>query len=569
MPRICHACLLLLLTPLTMAGDISAEGEVSRGYARPTIIDTRTFPVQVQGSGRWWGPVRLVKDHLPPHMRQLPNITDDTNDLPVGELTDAIRAYPEACFPAIQQTRYAPPDPTLAVGPEHIISTVNASIAFYDKYGNQEFYSPLDEYGSPGFFEEAGAGDFVFDPKCFYDQYEGRFVVIAPEVYWDLDTAWLNIAISDDADPHGIWYKYRTEAAIAANGITYWPDYPGVGYDHRGYYVTANLYGLSASGWGGVLYRIFEKTPLLLGEPVQYTDLRAESGASVQVAQCFGNPPAPMFVSVYDNTRIKIQAIRDPLTEPSLVTEIVTVPSFGYQSDDAPNIGGGFLDTIDWRILNVCWRDGNLYAGHSVLADERTQARWYHFDTGNWPDEGSVTLVQSGSIDGGAGAHTWFPAICQNDAGEVATVLAWSSEDTVAKIMVTGRRPGDPLGTLGALTEIKSGNGAYNGRWGDYFDICLDPVNEHAFWVIGEHADSHGGWGTWIGSFAVTPPRGDLNCDGVVNNFDIDPFVMTVAAPDAYALAYPNCDATLADCNEDGVVDLFDVDAFVPLLGGS
>ena len=61
---------------------------------------------------------------------------------------------------------------------------------------------------------------------------------------------------------------------------------------------------------------------------------------------------------------------------------------------------------------------------------------------------------------------------------------------------------------------------------------------------------------------------GDLNCDGSVNAFDIDPFVLALTDPAGYAAAWPDCDIMLADCNGDGVVDAFDIDPFVELLTG-
>ncbi len=64
---------------------------------------------------------------------------------------------------------------------------------------------------------------------------------------------------------------------------------------------------------------------------------------------------------------------------------------------------------------------------------------------------------------------------------------------------------------------------------------------------------------------------GDLNCDGAVNAFDIDPFVLAlVSSPsfDAYYAAYPDCDPLLADVNRDHAVNAFDIDPFVLLLTG-
>lgn len=61
---------------------------------------------------------------------------------------------------------------------------------------------------------------------------------------------------------------------------------------------------------------------------------------------------------------------------------------------------------------------------------------------------------------------------------------------------------------------------------------------------------------------------GDANCDGVVDNFDIDPFVFALTSPATYQEAFPNCPLTNADVNLDGAVDNFDIDPFVNLLTG-
>jgi hypothetical protein len=62
---------------------------------------------------------------------------------------------------------------------------------------------------------------------------------------------------------------------------------------------------------------------------------------------------------------------------------------------------------------------------------------------------------------------------------------------------------------------------------------------------------------------------GDLNCDGLINAFDIDPFVLALTSGPtyvAYYAAFPHCDHMLADCNGDGAVNAFDIDPFVQCL---
>ncbi len=70
-------------------------------------------------------------------------------------------------------------------------------------------------------------------------------------------------------------------------------------------------------------------------------------------------------------------------------------------------------------------------------------------------------------------------------------------------------------------------------------------------------------------SFEPPPPIGDVNCDGSVDFFDIDAFVLAVTDPAGYADMYLDCDILLADVNGDGAVDFFDIDSFVALVTGA
>jgi hypothetical protein len=60
--------------------------------------------------------------------------------------------------------------------------------------------------------------------------------------------------------------------------------------------------------------------------------------------------------------------------------------------------------------------------------------------------------------------------------------------------------------------------------------------------------------------------RGDLNCDGAVNAFDIDPFVLALTNPASYAEQFPGCNLLNGDTNCDGLVNAFDIDPFVLCL---
>ncbi|MBL8878084.1 MAG: hypothetical protein JNG88_03100 [Phycisphaerales bacterium] len=80
-------------------------------------------------------------------------------------------------------------------------------------------------------------------------------------------------------------------------------------------------------------------------------------------------------------------------------------------------------------------------------------------------------------------------------------------------------------------------------------------------------------FGSWLfGAFVEFDVRflpsipGDMNCDGRVNNFDIDPFVQALSDQDGWLAEHPSCDLMNGDINGDGEVNNFDIDPFVACL---
>ena len=96
-------------------------------------------------------------------------------------------------------------------------------------------------------------------------------------------------------------------------------------------------------------------------------------------------------------------------------------------------------------------------------------------------------------------------------------------------------------------------------------DICYD-VNDDGTYDGDEASldDENYNVLMYVGSGCVLA---DSNVDGVVNNFDIDGFVLAITNPTVWETTYPNGDIVCAnDTNGDGVVDNFDIDGFVNIL---
>ena len=526
------------------------EGRVAWTSFEPTIIDTNAFPTDLERGDPWTGETKRPGTLLPPHKRDKTLKEGPVNNLQAGGLLEEARVESLSLFPAIQQGPWNPPDPSLAIGPNHVVVTVNMAVAFYDKDGNEQFFANLDDTGNPGFFEEIGAGGFTFDPKCFYDPSIERFIILALEVYNDPDEGWMTIAISDDNDPNGIWYKYRTWAVVTNNNNEYWPDYPGLGFDDNAFYVTSNLFGFEG-GFLGAIYRIFPKEDMLDGGTLTVADVLDSSSASVQVAQCIDPRDSTLFVSRNNSTSMRLQTIQDPLGNPQLFTANVSVPQFQNPNNDAPNLGGGELDTLDGRIMNVMWRNNGLWAAHAVRGSGGdTKARWYNFNVDGFPGGGTPSLIQSGDVDLPSGNFIFFPAIASNKYGDTAMVFAKSSAQEYASIQATARRSTDPAGTMGTPVQLAIGDAGTEGRWGDYFDITVDPVDDETFWMVGEYATNFNNsvvWQIWVSQLEVSCP-GDVNNDNVV---DVDDILLIISGFGGGGFS--------GDANGDGLIDVNDI----------
>jgi hypothetical protein len=104
-----------------------------------------------------------------------------------------------------------------------------------------------------------------------------------------------------------------------------------------------------------------------------------------------------------------------------------------------------------------------------------------------------------------------------------------------------------------------------DGLYDDFFDKTgqWSYSSPGTYTVSVEVSDGDGGLA--YGSFevqvlAIGP---DMNCDGFVNSFDIDPFVKAILDPVGYEQMYPDCDIMRGDVNGDSLVNSFDIDPFV------
>ncbi|HKE41504.1 MAG TPA: hypothetical protein VKG21_16805 [Casimicrobiaceae bacterium] len=172
-----------------------------------------------------------------------------------------------------------PPDQGLCVGNGFVLETVNDVLRVYHTDGTPAtgVVDLNTFYGYPAAINRSAVpttfGPSITDPSCIYNQAIGRFI----HVVLTLDRAnpftqglsgrnHLDIAVSNTGDPTGTWTIYTLP--VQNNGTEGTPDhhcnsgfclgdYPHIGADANGIYLTTNEFAFSGPGfYGAQIYAI-------------------------------------------------------------------------------------------------------------------------------------------------------------------------------------------------------------------------------------------------------------------------------------------------------------------------
>jgi hypothetical protein len=194
-----------------------------------------------------------------------------------------------------------------------------------------------------------------------------------------------------------------------------------------------------------------------------------------------------------------------------------------------PQLGsaGQLADIGDRLMYRAAYRNfgdhESIVLNHTVVANAvggtATQfgPRWYEVrDPG-----GSPTIFQQSTF-GPTGPtdllYRWMGSIAMDHAGDMAIGYSTSSAASFPSIAYAGRLAGDAPNTLAqGETQMFAGTGPQHnevfvpfsptgfGRWGDYTDMTVDPVDDCTFWYTNEYYSStdapDGIWHTRVGSF--------------------------------------------------------------------
>ncbi len=199
------------------------------------------------------------------------------------------------------------------------------------------------------------------------------------------------------------------------------------------------------------------------------------------------------------------------------------------------------------------WRKGGVPIGGATGSS-------YTINPVSGGDAGSYDVVVTNSC----GTATSSPATLTVNTGpqitaDPASVNACPGEPAAFSVSATGTAP---LAYQWRRNTIDIGGATA----ATYSIPAVTPADAGSYDVVVSNACGS----VTSAAAALTVPTcagpGDMNCDGMVDFFDIDPFLLALFDPAAYVVAYPACDPLNGDLNNDGGVDFFDIDPFLNCL---
>ena len=401
----------------------------------------------------------------------------------------------------------SPPDPSMAVGPNHIVTMENGVWAVYDKNGTiaSSFPKPLNQpLSGPNHADNAG------DPVVMYDREADRWFISQFQLSGSAslsDDVFL-IGISVTPDPTGAYYVYEYEL--------------GAGNDYPHYGVWGDSYVTAGNFTGAQKVYTFNRTKMLAGD------------SSAEIA---GFSPASLGASGF---AAPIPVHSEAAGAATGAIKIVYYQDDAFSGVSSDHIGMWNID-MDWSDINsssisakieipTAAFDAAIAGGFANLQQPGTSQRidaivgavmnmshWYKFDTYesillNWVVEitngsqisgirwvelrstnngGSWSVYQEGTFTDPTGNDSVFMGcIAMDKQGNIGLGYTKTGAATYPSLYYTGRMASDPLGTMTVAEDlvIAGSTVTTNDRYGDYGQGVRDPSDDLTFWVTSEYS---------------------------------------------------------------------------------
>ena len=392
-----------------------------------------------------------------------------------------------------------PPDPTGAVGPNHIVEMTNTVWAVFDKTGVMAAGFPKS------LSDPLGAGNG--DPIVLYDREADRWLITQFN-----SNSQFKIAVSTTSDPTGTFTVYAY-----ASGSN---DYPHYGIWGDSYIVTGNF---SNNG----RFHAFNRQKMIDGDAsaeMVMLNLPNYTGGSVFQApqpahsEGAGMAPGPAPIVWFQddawggvsNDHIKVWDFDVDWFNPGAasVSTPVEIPLAAFDSFIAGTGGDAFANLaqpgtaqrIDAlvHVMNFQTHRYDFGTHESIVYNfvvepvNNTKISGLRWGELRRSGGGDWALYQEGTfVDPTGNESVFMGGIGMDQEGNIAMGYIKTGTTTRPSLFFTGRNDGDPLGMMTVNEQpIVEGTSSVvsNSRYGDYAQLARDPEDDLTFWYTAEYS---------------------------------------------------------------------------------
>jgi hypothetical protein len=456
-----------------------------------------------------------------------------------------------------------PPDPELAVGPNHVIAVVNVAFEIYDKSGNS-LQGPTT---FASFMSSNANCTGVFDPNVLYDEAADRFILGI-----DADGSYYCAAVSKSGDPLGSWNIYAF-----STGSDFF-DYPHAGVGQDAIYMGANMFRcrgpFNCSFAEGRIWA-FDKAAMYAGQPATAVSRGLPTSEDTpQPLNLHGfiqgtwpkSGPHYFFTDYnFNGATYSVWSWNEPFgaNQLNVVGTVDLQEHTGVTAGmpvNVPQMDGQTIQANDFRPQDFEYRNGYAWSVQTIACNPGGGTvdciRWAKIDPSN------ATIVYAG-VYTSDGEYRFFGDLAVDHCDNMAVGYTKSSTSMYPAIWYTGRTSTDAPGTLQSEAELKAGEIVYTSfetsaprRWGDYTGMTIAPDGA-TFWYLGEYSKNtgttNGRWGTYIGSFDFACDPGNPDPTPTPSPTPTDESPTPTPAPSPTATPTPAADGTMHVGDLDGV----------------
>jgi hypothetical protein len=416
---------------------------------------------------------------------------------------------------------YIPPDPWVAVNSTYVVQAVNSAVRVSNRLGTEIMSIP-----TWALFAVTG-DQFASDARVIWDAAHGRWVATSLSFNGTFDDNFLNVAVSDGADPTAGWVTYNLWYA------DYLPDYPSVASSSDKIVVTDDLFDVSASFVGADLLTL-NWSSILGGGALTGNECTSDSYVHPRAAQVLSASADVHLVmeSTFDSNQWYWRLHGGGSCGEILDgTEFTSFAPFTLPPDPRQWPGDTISNAIDERPTDAIWQNGQLWwvstfpVTYDAGATYNDEVVLWHATTASLGLQATPgTPVE---VAPGDGIDAFMGGIGMTRNGTLVTIYSQSSSSDWVYTMANQIAPGLSLGTP---IQLDYGDESIIGeRWGDYAGVAMDPIGTGSVWATHEVAAADGSWRTDV--VRLVADNGSPTIPGAPTAKILSPSVLSASVP--------------------------------------